>query len=62
MTREAKRVAAALAAVNAFLEQERAQAASPVTVRTPAAAPSLWAVAGRIDQMSARATHAARRR
>jgi hypothetical protein len=59
MTRDAKRLAAALAAVNRYLEQEE----TPRTlVAVPSTSPSPWALAGRLEQMSVRASMLARGR
>jgi hypothetical protein len=57
MGREMKKVAAALAAVNMYMEQEAAeQAREPA----PPLFMSLWALSGRQEIMSARATVTAR--
>jgi hypothetical protein len=59
VTRQAKRLAAALAAVEQYLEQEQAQ---PAVVVRPAPAPSAWLAANRIEQMSLRAAMQAKGR
>jgi hypothetical protein len=51
VTRQAKRLAAALAAVEQYLEQEQR---GPAAVVTPPRAPSPWLLASRIEQMSLR--------
>jgi hypothetical protein len=53
MTRKAKLVAAALAAVNALLAEEAAAAAASAREPTPAAL-SLWGLAGRMAVMNTR--------
>jgi len=59
VNRDARKLAAALAAVNAFLQDE-AQATAAV-VAAPAV-PTIWSVAGRIALMNARAGTIARAR
>jgi hypothetical protein len=59
VTRQAKRLAAALAAVEQYLEQE--QSAVSVSV-APARPASPWLLASRIEQMSLRAAMQARGR
>jgi len=59
MEREKKRIAAALAAVQAYLAQETGRT---IVVPAPAPASSMWSVAGRVDQMALRAALTTRSR
>jgi len=51
MGQDKKRIAAALAAVQAYLAQETGRA---IVVPIPAPASSMWSLAGRVDQMALR--------
>ncbi|MFO8058661.1 MAG: hypothetical protein R6V10_15350 [bacterium] len=52
MKQEKKKIAAAVSAVNQYLEQERAQ---ELEERAPTPFPSLWAYSGRQEIMAGRA-------
>jgi hypothetical protein len=59
MTREAKRIAAVMAAIEQYLAEE---AARPAVTVSPAPATSLWAMAGRIERFASRAALGSRNR
>ena len=53
MTREAKRIAAVMAAIEQYLAEENAR---PCVAVPPAPPTSMWGVAGRIERLASRST------